>query len=175
VTLNAREVLDDCRVGLSMLEDETDVRRWRVHWAAAVALIRAVGHVLDKVDGEDPIVKQAANAAFERWKGTDPKHEIFREFIDRERNNLLKEYRSDVHPHAEVALAVEYSAQSADSGVPLRYTQVAKLDENIYRPLLDGPWEGTDARDVLSEAIEWWDRELTAMEREVTRRRPAAK
>lgn len=158
-----------------MLEDETDVRRWRVHWAAAVALIRAVGHVLDKVDGEDPIVRQAASAAFKQWKGTDPKHQIFREFIERERNNLLKEYRSDVHPHAEVALAFEYSAQSADSGAPLTYTQIAKLDENIYRPLLDGPWEGTDARDVLGEAIEWWDKELTAIEHEVTRRRPAAK
>lgn len=138
-------------------------------------MIRAVGHVLDKVDGEDPIVRQAASAAFKQWKGTDPKHQIFREFIERERNNLLKEYRSDVHPHAEVALAFEYSAQSADSGAPLTYTQIAKLDENIYRPLLDGPWEGTDARDVLGEAIEWWDKELTAIEHEVTRRRPAAK
>jgi hypothetical protein len=37
---------------------------------------------------------------------------------------------------------------------------VAKIGENIYRPLLDGPWEGDDARDVLTEAIEWWHASL---------------
>ncbi|MET2829796.1 hypothetical protein [Mesorhizobium shangrilense] len=175
MTFRARNVLDDCRVGLSMLEDETDVRRWRVHWAASVALIRAVGHVLDKVDGEDPIIKQAASAAFKQWKGADPRHEIFREFIERERNNLLKEYRSDVHPDAEVALAFEFSAQPASGGVPVRYAQIAEIDENIYRPFLGGAWEGIDARDVLSDAIEWWDGELTAIELEVARKRSGAK
>jgi hypothetical protein len=63
-------------------------------------------HVLGKVDSQDPLIKQAAGAAFRQWKSADPKHEIFREFIERERNNLLKKYRSDVHPLAEVAFAV---------------------------------------------------------------------
>lgn len=175
MALKAREVLDDCRVGLSMLEDETDIRRWRVHWAASIALIRGVGHVLDKVDGADPIVKQAAIAAFKQWKSAEPKHEIFREFIERERNNLLKEYRSDVHPHAQIALAFEFLTQPESGGAPVRYAQIAEIDENIYRPLLDGPWEGTDARDVLSDAIEWWESELTAIEREVARKRSAVK
>ncbi len=175
MTLKAREVLDDCRIGLSMLEDETDARRWRVHWAAAVALLRAVGHVLDKVDGEDPIVGQAARAAFKQWKGTDPKHEIFRDFIERERNNLLKEYRSDVHPHAEVALAFEFSAAPPNGGPRVTYTQVAEIDENIYRPFLDGPWKGTDARDVLSDAIEWWDAELGSIETEAARKGSASR
>lgn len=63
MTYKAREVLDDCRLALSLLEDETDVQRWRIQWAAAVALIGAVGHVLDKVDGEDPLIKHAAGVA----------------------------------------------------------------------------------------------------------------
>ncbi|QEX20217.1 hypothetical protein FRZ61_01330 [Hypericibacter adhaerens] len=173
MTVKAREVLDDCRVALSLLEEETDIQRWRIHWAAAVALIRAVGHVLDKVDGGDQIIKQAADAAFKQWKSADPKHEIFREFIERERNNLLKEYRSDVHPLAEVALAVEFTAQPVDGGPPVRFAHVGKIGENIYRPLLDGTWEGDDARDVLSEAIAWWERELAAIEQEVARRQSA--
>ena len=52
------EVLEDCRMALTLLEEERDYRRWRVHWAAAVALVRAVGHVLDKVDGKDPVRKR---------------------------------------------------------------------------------------------------------------------
>jgi hypothetical protein len=72
----------------------------------------------------DPIVRQPASAAFKQWKGTNPKHEIFREFIERERNNLLKEYRSNVYPLAEIALAVEFSAQPASGGAPVRYAQI---------------------------------------------------
>jgi hypothetical protein len=171
MTSKAREVLDDCRIALSLLEAETDIQRWRIHWAAAVALIRAVGHVLDKVDGNDPMTKQIAGAAFKQWKSADPKHEIFREFIERERNNLLKEYRSDVHPLTEVAVAIEVTAQPVGGGQPLKLAHIGEIGENIYRPLLDGPWEGNDARDVLDEAIGWWESELTAIEREVARLR----
>lgn len=173
MTSKAREVLDDCRAALLLLEGEVDGQRWRIHWAAAVALIRAVGHVLDKVDGRDPLIKHAATAAFKRWKGTDPEHEIFREFIERERNSLLKEYRSDVHPLAEVVLSLEFSTQPEAGGAPIRSSHIAELPENTYRPLLDGPWEGDDAREVLSEAIAWWDRQLTLIEQEVARRRSA--
>ena len=139
MTYKAREVLDDCRLALSLLEEERDFQRWRIHWAAAVALIRAVGHVLDKVDGGDPVIEQVANSAFRCWKKPDPEHEIFREFIERERNNLLKEYHSDIHPLGAVAVAVELTAEPPDGGEPLKLRHVAEIGENIYRPLLDGP------------------------------------
>jgi hypothetical protein len=58
-------------------------------------------------------------------------------------------------------------------GPPVRLAHIGEIGENIYRPLLDGPWEGDDARDVLSEAIAWWDGQLTAVEREAARRRRA--
>jgi hypothetical protein len=166
MTQKAREVLDDCRLALVLLEEERDSQRWRIHWAAAVALIRAVGHVLDKVDGENPNVKTAASAAFREWKGTASSHEIFREFIERERNNLLKEYSSAVHPLSEVAIAVELTTLSPD-GSPVRLGSVEQIGENIYRPLLDGPWEGDDARDVLQAAIDWWQQQLDAIDRVV--------
>jgi hypothetical protein len=172
MTTKAREVLDDCRLALSMLEEEVDARRWRVLWAAAVALIRAVGHVLDKADGaDDTVLRQVAAAAFKKWKGDDPGHTIFREFIERERNNLLKEYSSDVHPLAEVAFAIEVTARSAAGGKAVTYTDVAHIGENMYRPMLDGPWEGDDAREVLTEAIEWWQSQPDEIDEEVERRR----
>lgn len=171
MTSRAREVLGDCRVALSLLETETDMQRWRVHWAAAVALVRAVGHVLEKVDGSDPAVKEAAALAFKCWKSADPEHDIFRDFIELERNNLLKEYRSAVHPLETVAIAVEVSLSPVNGGDPQTMTHVAEIGENIYRPMLDGPWEGHDAREVLTEAIEWWERQLTSIDRAVEGRR----
>ena len=50
MTAAARKVLADCEVALEMLEEEEDEQRWRVLWAGAMALLRAVGHVLQKVD-----------------------------------------------------------------------------------------------------------------------------
>jgi hypothetical protein len=171
--MKAREVLDDCRLALALLEDDVDVQRWRVHWAAAITLLRAVGHVLDKVDGADPLIKDAADSAFRRWKGQDPKHELFREFIERERNNLLKEYRTDVHPLVEVPIAIEMTTEPVGGGDPVRTCHIVDIRENVYRPLVDGPWTGDDARDVLGEAIAWWEDQLTSIDREVTLRRSA--
>jgi len=172
MTHKAREVLDDCRLTLLMLEEETDFQRWRIHWAAAVALIRAVGHVLRNVDGADPVIKKAANAAHKRWKSTDPEHEIFREFIERERNNLLKEYHSDVHPLGEVTVAAELLVQRVGDGAQKKLGYVAEIGENIYRPMLDGPWEGDDARDVLIAAIDWWEEQLIIIENDISQMRP---
>ncbi len=170
MTYKAREVLGDCRLALSLLEEETDSQRWRIYWVAAVALIRIVGHVLDKVDGDDPVIKQVASAAFRRWKSADPEHEIFREFIEHERNNLLKEYHSEVYPLGEVSV-VEPTAQPPGGADPVKSCHTAEIGENIYRPLLDGPWEGEDARDVLTEAIEWWRQQLKAIDEEVMRQK----
>lgn len=164
MTHAAREVLDDCRLALAMLEEETDLARWRVHWAAAVALVRAVGHVLDKVDGEDLLTKQLGAAAFKRWKGSAPEHEIFREFIERERNSILKEYRFRHHPLEEVQMAVAYKLRDPVTGKAVEAADILPLGDNIYRPFLDGWREGDDARDVLSEAIDWWEAELSALE-----------
>jgi hypothetical protein len=46
--------------------------------------------------------------------------------------------------------------------------QVYPIGENIYRPILDGYREGDDARDVLADAIEWWEKELAAIEKVVS-------
>jgi len=169
MTVNARRALEDCRLALRMLEDESDLARWRLHWVAAVALIRAVGHVLDKVDGSDADVKRVSQKQFKEWKKSGPQHEIFREFIEKERNHILKEYQVNVHPNEEVGILMEVDLQSAEDGSRQRVQQVFGLGENIYRPLLDSYREGDDGRDVYSEAIKWWEAQLTLIDEEVIR------
>lgn len=170
MTYAAREVIEDCRIALALLEEEKDYRRWRVHWTAAVALVRAVGHVLDKVDGKDPVRKRISKEFFQRWK-TDPEHEIFTKFIEHERNNLLKEYASDTYPLKDVSILMQRHVVPLGGGEPMVLSDVANIGENIYRPLLGGPWDGIDCRDVLGEAIRWWENQLTAIDREVRKKR----
>lgn len=161
----AREVLADCEIALEMLEAEQDLARWRVHWAGALALLRAVGHVLHKVDGADPRVGRHVDTAYRRWKSQKAKNAIFWEFIENERNNILKEYRFNLHPLDHVDVAVMMTVRHPETGALSQIPQVIPIGENIYRPILDGYSEGNDARDVYREALDWWDAELTAIER----------
>jgi hypothetical protein len=167
MTRAARVVLEDCRVALQFLEEETDLRRWRVHWAGAVALTRAVGHVLDKVDGADSVIKLAANNAFRSWKGPSAQHKIFREFIDSERNSILKEYRFNHHPLDEVPIVLETTLQNPATGELVKNHQVFPIGDNIYRPMTDGAYEGDDARDLLKDALDWWEVELRKIDEAV--------
>ena len=89
MTFMARRVLEDCEVALQLLEKEENLQRWRVHWAAAVALIRAIGHVLYKVDCHNSYMKKISKQFYDEWNSNSQEHVIFREFIEKERNNLL--------------------------------------------------------------------------------------
>jgi hypothetical protein len=164
MTFKANEVLGDCRVALQILENEKDLQKWRIIWAAALALLRTVGHVLDKVDGQDRVIKEISSSLYKKWRSEDPEHLIFREFIEEERNNLLKEYNINLHPYDNVPVVAEYLLQPMHGGDPVAHREVFEIEENIYRPLMDGPWEGHDARDVLQEAITWWEIQLATVD-----------
>ena len=151
----ATKVLADCEAALEMLEDERDEQRWRVLWVGALALLRAVGHVLWKVDGQIPHAREAIKAAYESWKGKQPEHIVFRDFIERERNRILKTNQMNVVDSAKVAVVVGDSDAGYVTGI---------LDENLVRPVEMGFRVGEDARDVYREAIAWWDEELTRLE-----------
>jgi hypothetical protein len=158
--LRARSVLNDCRVAHGLLESETDDHRWRVYWVAAVALVRAVGHVLKKVDGrQSPRLGKILETLFREWNSGNPAHEIFSAFIEDERNSILKQYQFRVSQGpVEVALL-------AGDVNDLKEITAAVLDENIYRPMTSGAFEGWDARDVLESAIDWWQSQLDEIER----------
>jgi hypothetical protein len=164
MTTVARQVLADCEIALEMLEGESDLARWRVQWAGALALLRAVGHVLHKVDGADPKTRCLIDIAYDRWKARRTENAIFWEFIEQERNHILKEYRFNLHPLDHVDIAVMLTVRQYETGEELRIPQVIPIDDNIYRPILDGYGEGNDARDVYQDALDWWNVELTAID-----------
>jgi hypothetical protein len=126
---------------------------FRVLWTATVVLLRAVGHVLDKVDGQhDAATRAAINGWWDRVKADRVANQIFWEFIDEERNNVLKEYRLG-YSEGDVSLAADGE----------RFT----LDSAIYKPLFHEKFLAEDARDIASDAVEWWQAQLRAIETEV--------
>lgn len=160
----ARRVLADCEAALEMLEEERDEQRWRVLWIGAMALLRAVGHVLLKVDGETPRHRVLIDAAYRRWTDGRSEHSVFRHFIEEERNNILKEYRLNVVDSGKVGVVIV--AGDPDVGCVTEETPFV-LDENLFRPVTGEFGVGEDARDVYREAVAWWDTELSRLEMEL--------
>lgn len=159
--LLSEQVLEDCLIALAILESEENEHKWRVHWVGAVALIRTVGHVLHKVDTKSyPEIAETVSNASENWNSSASEHEIFREFINDERNNVLKEYQSSVHPTGTIKLMVEGQkiAYSEDAAGNIRDIEI--LDDNLFKPRLDGYGAGEDVRDIYKQAIQWWRIEL---------------
>jgi len=62
---------------------------------------------------------------------------------------------------------VEFTLARVDDGEIKHEQHVVELDENIYRPMVEGAWEGDDARDVLQEAINWWEEELNLLDDQI--------
>ncbi|WP_163009210.1 hypothetical protein [Pseudomonas viridiflava] len=151
-TFNARRVLSDVEVVREKLEDETGFIEWRLQWVTAIVLIRAVGHVLNKVDGNvTPIVRTLASELHRRWKTGGENDAIFRDFIEQERNSILKEYEFGM---SEGPVPVSVTMVHAVTGE--LFEQRAAIGENVYRPMWSGPYEGEDGRTLLDEAISWW-------------------
>ena len=88
----AREVLDWCRYGHQKMRDDPTGLDWVLVWAGTIALLRAVGHALEKEDAEsDHRLKNVQDEWWGRLKATKPDPHIFWDFIERDRNLLLKE------------------------------------------------------------------------------------
>ncbi len=164
MTAAARRVLDDCRLVHAMLEDEPEPNKFRVLWVAALALVRSVGQVLYKIDGNDGRIRGQASERYQHWRSSDPEHRIFRDFIKQERDLMLHEYRSNLDPRENVPISVINSCPALISEADPTVESAFRLDQNIFRPFSQGHWAGEDARDVLLEAIEWWERELSVIE-----------
>lgn len=163
MTQRAREVLHDCEAALDDLMTGPTGLQWRTRWAAAVALLRTVGHVLDKVDAEEnPAVRAVVTAEWERLKNTKPEPVIYWEFIERERNNILKIYRFGARQNVTLRPgSIVLDRATGESvglpGGPTTYEHV----------MAGGPFASQDPRDVVQFAITWWRQYLDEVDRRV--------
>jgi hypothetical protein len=161
MTIAARQALEDCVAAVESLIDGVQGGEWRRRWVLAIVLMRVVGHVLDKVDGEQsPKYRYAIDSWWLRLKTSKPEPPIFWQFIDEERNSVLKQYRTRAGQGVTVRVPTLYlntktGEQWSDPPLPV-----------LYHYLINsGPFEGRDQRDVLREAIEWWGCQLDAIDK----------
>lgn len=139
----ARELIGRGRLAIIMMEDEEDFERLRVLWTAALAIARSVGHVLDKVDSKASAeMEQKLTSLWPTWK----QEPTFREFIEPERNLLLKVGTG--------------SASTSETTGLTNGDHVWTLDYTLYWPLTDNEFAGEDCRDMLAVAFDWWEAKL---------------
>ena len=150
MTLTAREVLEDCRGSIEEIGGGVQGRAWRRRWVASVVLLRTVGYVLARIDANiDSRYKSAIDNAWFQLSQSKPQPAIFWEFIDAERNNIIHEY--------EVG---------AGQGVTVHLGQNVSVEHHYV--VNTGPFAGRDQRDVLKEAVAWWEIYLDGIDRVAT-------
>lgn len=118
--------------------------RWVIRWAASLALLRAVGHALAKVDAAtDAHLRKAVEEAWERWRTHKDENRIFWRFIEDVRNSILKEFEL-----------------KAGQGVIVRPGGGHTVTYPVY---LEG-FRELDQIELLDTALEWWRTKLDEVE-----------
>lgn len=155
----ARDVLGVAETAVDMFgELEPMGDRWRVMWSASIALLRSVGHALDKVDAKsEPELRAAIEKAWQSWKTDRDDHDIFW-FIEDARNLVVKEGR----------VSQEGSRGSAGQSVTVRIGG----EHQVGYPVYDERFRDLDQIGLLLEAIAWWHVQLDLIEADSSRRSP---
>jgi hypothetical protein len=144
----------DCEAALEDLRSGATGLQWRTRWAAAVALLRAVGHVLLYVDGErSDELRSAVAAEHALLVASKPEPQIFWGFIREERNNVLKAYQFNAGQSVTVRPGgISFNLTTGEEDLSFGPSGPTTY-EHVMR---GGPFAGHDPRDVVEQAIEWW-------------------
>jgi len=126
---------------------------------AIIAMLRSVGHVLHKVDADTPARKRWLDEQWAQWK----REPVFLEFIDFERNRLLKEYQGAIRPDDPAILA---TAAAADALSPGGALLLVGMDVSRLRAA-----DGTNLLARLRDAVAYWRRHLSEAEQAFDRLR----
>jgi hypothetical protein len=116
--------------------------------------------VLDNVDGErDLKLRHAIDDWWKNLKSTKPEPLIFWALIDEERNAILKEYQTRAGQGVTIQLSgieinLRTGEQKSDPPNPPTY----------HYTINTGPFGGREQRELLGEAIAWWEAQLNAIE-----------
>lgn len=107
-------------------------------WVAAVVLLRAVGHVLSKIDATKSAKhKEEIGRLWEDWKLEREGNWIFWDFIENERNNIVKAYQFGVELYDEGIFHTEIGEDGVEllfEGIYWWQRQLMALERAIASP-----------------------------------------
>jgi hypothetical protein len=161
MTLAARLVLEDCRHAFAAMRSEALPSEWRRNLVALLTLLRAIGHVLDKVDAaRDQKLRGPVTDWWKQVNNDKVQHPLFWEFIERERNSFIKQYETTARQVMVGHVgAVNYDSKTdtytSDPYRPLEYKQT----------MTAGYFTGREFLEVADEALHWWEAQLAQIER----------
>jgi hypothetical protein len=104
MNFTATNVLKDCKEAcweLLLAEEKNDSQVIKLRWFTCLALLRSVGHVIDKVDRIN--YNQYQKIFNEHYK-EKKEDSIFKDFIDNERNLILKQYIDYIQNEENIVL-----------------------------------------------------------------------
>ena len=163
--MKARKIFKDCEYAKERLRqaiEQENLEDAKLFWFSALAMLRAIGHVLHKVDAENLGVnfRNALEERYKLWK-QDP---IFINFIERERNVILKEYESSL---AEQTTSEVFFLLTESGDRLVTKSGDALLGTKSITTLMkeQGAYSGNSPIFALDKALAWWDKELTELEK----------
>jgi hypothetical protein len=159
VTKKARVVLQDCEHAIAKHTLELQGEELRVSWAGIWTLLRAVGHVLDKVDSKaSPAIAQAVEEWWASLNGSKPEPAVFWKFIEPGRNRIVKLYEHGIWRQLELE-GPELNGERTTIWVDQANSQGGRMSADSGRVIsqLDwGPFAGRLEREAAVEACRWW-------------------
>ena len=171
MTHAARLVLEDADYALTQHRSTLQANAFRVSWFSVVALLRAVGHVLHKVDGgsdSSPAMRLAIEEKYREMKSSKSHHKIYWEFIDTMRNDFLKEYKSGVKRTLPIMIDGKpehvFDVGSGRGGFGLEGGAGMGPTSGFVSRIVEGTYAGRPEAEVAREAIEWWGRYLDSID-----------
>lgn len=151
-TKAARIVLEDCKTLAEYFRDDAVYLGHRFKWITMLVLLRTVGHVLEKADAsESPEAEEAIEQAWADLKNTRPEPRIFWEFIEEGRNNIVKEYKLGIETRVRLDFVL------LNPGVDPESVPSKSGSGKVEYIVKFGPFAGRPQKEVILEAIEWWE------------------
>jgi hypothetical protein len=162
-----REVVARCEFFRRKLWENPVGVAWEAQFSGCIALLRSVGHVLNKTDVASS--ERLASNATKWWasmKTSKPDPRIYWEFIEKERNLVLKESDIRAGQSAMVRIVgVQARGAAADEKTePLTLPAEARPKATYSYQMNQGHFTGRDPRELIDEAIAWWNEQILIIE-----------
>lgn len=156
----ASRILDDCQRTLDLLEDvpEGDKQLFRIYWTSCLVSLRHVQDIFEKYDIETfPAMRRPYERRKTELADLKQRYHSDTPFKDCPLDYLI--YHRLIHGDREIAVS---ETEQSYPGTWLLYGPNESLDlGDLYLPMGNVDfWGDWDCRDWLSEAIDWWRKEI---------------
>jgi hypothetical protein len=164
MTRAARIVLQDAKHAIARHTETLQAEEFRASWFAVIGLLRAVGHVLDKVDAKSsPMLEQAIRTKWNQLSASRPEPTIFWDFIHAERNRFLKSYEHGIDRTITIPTLSGLGSIKFDGGNARGGWFAAG---HVFNPVItSGSYAGQNERTVALAAHHWWADYLNEVDR----------